>query len=58
MTDILQDFPIRAPIGRAFDAVGTPQGLNTWWTGTCSGDSELGAPYTLGFEFLRVAGDK
>lgn len=49
MADILQDFPIRAPVDRVFDAVSTSRGLNSWWTDACSGQPELGASYTLGF---------
>ena len=49
MPDILQDFPIRAPIQRVFDAVSSPHGLNQWWTETCDGECTVGASYLLGF---------
>jgi len=49
MPDILQDFLIKSDIGRVFDAVSTPVGLNRWWTETCSGEAKAGAAYDLGF---------
>jgi len=49
MTDVLHDFPIRAPRRRVFDAVSTPEGLDTWWTKSSAGSPEQGAEYELGF---------
>jgi uncharacterized protein YndB with AHSA1/START domain len=49
MPDILQDFPIKAEPARVFAAVSTPEGLDRWWTETCSGQPGLGARYDLGF---------
>ncbi len=49
MSEILQDLPINAPIGRVFDAVSTPAGLNEWWTLGCKGDVREGALYELDF---------
>jgi uncharacterized protein YndB with AHSA1/START domain len=49
MPDILQDFPIKASPGSVFEVVSTPEGLNRWWTETCSGTPEAGASYELGF---------
>ena len=49
MAGILQDFPIQAPPGRIFAALATPEGLNHWWTLTCSGHPAEGEVYELGF---------
>jgi uncharacterized protein YndB with AHSA1/START domain len=49
MADILHDLPIEAPIGRVFDAVSTPGGLDRWWTERAAGTPEPGAEYELRF---------
>ena len=49
MPDILQDFPIAAPVARVFDAVSTPEGLDQWWTLTCRGTPKEGTEYALDF---------
>lgn len=49
MPDILQDLPIKAEPSRVFDAISAPNGLNEWWTETCSGSPAIGATYDLGF---------
>ena len=49
MNDILQDLPIRAPLARVFKAVTTPEGLNQWWTESCSGEPTRGRTFELGF---------
>ena len=49
MPDVFQDFPIKAPARRVFEAVSTPAGLDAWWTKTASGDPGQGAEYELGF---------
>ena len=49
MADILHEFPIKAPIGKVFDAIASPAGLDNWWTKRASGKAELGAVYELGF---------
>lgn len=49
MPDVFQDFPIKAPVRRVFDAVATPAGLDAWWTKSASGRPEEGAEYKLGF---------
>ena len=49
MPDILQDFPIRAPVARVFEAVSSPPGLDRWWTLRSSGQPALGAEYQLWF---------
>ena len=49
MADIFHDFPIRAPLGRVFCAVSTPQGLDTWWTKRSVGTPQAGAEYELWF---------
>lgn len=49
MPDVIQDFPIKAPARRVFEAVATPAGLNAWWTKSASGRLEEDAEYKLGF---------
>lgn len=49
MADIFHHFPIRASGQKVFDAVSLPEGLNTWWTKSCSGQPAAGATYELGF---------
>jgi uncharacterized protein YndB with AHSA1/START domain len=47
--DVLQDFPIRAPLERVFEAISSPEGLNQWWTERASGTAAQGAEYELSF---------
>jgi uncharacterized protein YndB with AHSA1/START domain len=49
MADILQDFPINADLARVFQAVTTPQGLDSWWTKRSGGTPVEGAEYELRF---------
>lgn len=49
MADIFQDFLIKAPVERVFEAISTPQGLDHWWTKRSAGEPKLGANYELGF---------
>ena len=49
MPDIFQDFPIKAPTRRVFEAVSTPKGLDSWWTKSASGNPSPGGAYELGF---------
>lgn len=49
MPDIVHDLPVRAPLQRVFEAISTPDGLDRWWTKTCTGRPEPGADYELGF---------
>ncbi len=49
MADILHDFPINVSAQRVFEAVATPQGLDTWWTLESSGAPQLGNEYVLNF---------
>jgi uncharacterized protein YndB with AHSA1/START domain len=49
MADIFQDFPIKAPRSRVFQAVGTPEELDRWWTKSCAGKPAVGAVYELWF---------
>jgi uncharacterized protein YndB with AHSA1/START domain len=49
MPDILQDFPIKAPANRVFQAVSTPAGLDRWWTQRSVGEPREGAEYELWF---------
>jgi uncharacterized protein YndB with AHSA1/START domain len=49
MADIFQDFPIKAPRDRVYQAVSTPVGLDTWWTKRSAGKPMEGAEYELWF---------
>jgi uncharacterized protein YndB with AHSA1/START domain len=49
MADILHDFPIQAPPARVFAAVGTPAGLDAWWTLGARGEPRPGATWELDF---------
>jgi uncharacterized protein YndB with AHSA1/START domain len=49
MADILQNFPIKAPPARVFDAVSTPALLDEWWTLRSTGQAAVGAIYELDF---------
>ncbi len=49
MADILHDFPIHATAKQVFEAVSTPEGLDSWWTIRSSGTPALGAEYHLFF---------
>jgi uncharacterized protein YndB with AHSA1/START domain len=49
MPDILQDFPIKAPPARVFEAISAPGELDRWWTKIRSGRPSAGATYELGF---------
>jgi len=42
-------FPIKASRADVFRAIATPEGLNNWWTKTCSGNPTNGGEYALGF---------
>jgi uncharacterized protein YndB with AHSA1/START domain len=48
-SDILHDFPINAPAERVFQAVASPQGLDSWWTKECAGKPTEGEEYRLYF---------
>ncbi len=49
MADIFHDLPIKAPIDRVFDAISTPQGLDTWWSKRAAGTPREGAEFKLSF---------
>jgi len=49
MPDILHDFPINASVGRVFQALSTPEGLDCWWTKQSDGKPAEGAEYKLWF---------
>jgi uncharacterized protein YndB with AHSA1/START domain len=42
-------FPIKASRAEVFRAITTAEGLNNWWTKTCSGEPAEGSEYKLGF---------
>ncbi len=49
MSDILQDFPIKASPRRVFEMFTTPAGLDQWWTLKSSGQPVEGGEYELFF---------
>lgn len=49
MTDILHDFPIRAPADRVFSGFTSPELLDEWWTARSAGRPETGTEYQLWF---------
>jgi uncharacterized protein YndB with AHSA1/START domain len=58
MPDILHDFPIVAAPQRVFDILGSPSGLNAWWTLEADGQPGVGQRYRLyfgpGYEWVGV----
>ena len=49
MANIVQEFTVKAPQDRVFQAMATPEGLAHWWTKTSEGKSEEGSEYNLFF---------
>ena len=49
MADRYHHFPIKASLQEVFQAVSTPEGLDTWWTKRSSGKPVEGAEYELWF---------
>jgi len=49
MPDILQDFLIRVPPARVYEAVSSVEGLNEWWTRAASGTATVHESYDLDF---------
>ena len=49
MADILQDFPVNAPVERVFETVATPEGLDAWWTKRSAGQPLEAAEYALDY---------
>ena len=49
MADIFNNFVIKAPAMRVFEAVSAPAALDTWWTKQSSGEPRPGAEYVLWF---------
>ncbi|MDX2194009.1 MAG: SRPBCC domain-containing protein [Gemmatimonadales bacterium] len=49
MPDILHDLPIRAARAAVFEAIGTPAGLDRWWTLRASGWPAEGQVIVLDF---------
>ncbi len=48
--DIQHDFPVRADRARTFQAFGTPEGLDHWWTRRSNGEAALGGLWELFFD--------
>jgi uncharacterized protein YndB with AHSA1/START domain len=49
MPDIFHQFPIKASVRRVFQAVATPEGLDSWWTKRSSGTPVVASEYELWF---------
>jgi uncharacterized protein YndB with AHSA1/START domain len=49
MPDILQDFPVQAPVSRIFAAITEPALIDRWWTLRSQGQPAVGSPYDLDF---------
>lgn len=49
MADICHDFPIKGSAAQVFAAISSPEGLNSWWSKTCTGTPCEGAEYDFGF---------
>ncbi|MDT4968416.1 MAG: hypothetical protein QOJ64_3153 [Acidobacteriota bacterium] len=49
MPDVIFDFPINAPRARVFQAVATPEGLDSRWTKRSSGEPTANSEYVLWF---------
>ena len=47
--DIHHDFWIEASADKIFEAITTPEGLNSWWPLKSSGKAEVGATYNFFF---------
>lgn len=47
--EIVHDFPVLAPIGRVFEEISMPAGLDRWWTKSSVGLPIEGMLYDLGF---------
>jgi uncharacterized protein YndB with AHSA1/START domain len=47
--DIILDFPINAPLDRVFQAMSTPEGLDSWWTQRSEGKPSPETEYELWF---------
>jgi uncharacterized protein YndB with AHSA1/START domain len=49
MADICHDFPIKGSAAQVFAAISSAEGLNSWWSKTCTGTPHEGAQYVFGF---------
>jgi uncharacterized protein YndB with AHSA1/START domain len=49
MPDIFHQFSIKASVRRVFQAVATPEGLDSWWTERSSGTPVVASEYELWF---------
>ncbi len=49
MADIVHNFPIKGSPDKVFDAISSPQGLNSWWSDSCEATPGDGALYQFGF---------
>ena len=47
MADILQEFTIKAPRERVFEAMATPEELARWWTKSATGEAKENAEFTI-----------
>jgi uncharacterized protein YndB with AHSA1/START domain len=49
METVFHNFSISAPLKDVFQAISTAEGLNSWWSKSCSGITALGEEYEMGF---------
>lgn len=49
MPDIFHNFPINGSPKKVFDAITTPEGLNSWWSDTCEATPGESSVYNFGF---------
>lgn len=49
MQTVFHKFVIEAPRSKVFAAISNPEGLNSWWSKSCSGVAGPGEVYQLGF---------
>ena len=49
MPDIFHNFPIKSSSESVFNAISTPEGLDSWWSKSCEAEPAEGAEYRLGF---------
>ena len=49
METVFHSFFFISPSKDVFEAISTPDGLNSWWSKTCAGNAALGEEYQMGF---------
>jgi hypothetical protein len=54
MADILQCFPINAPLSRVFGGISHSKGLDQWWTKSSKAEPEAGISTYCWAMYLRI----